>query len=694
MDRLRKTGPLRLTNSAMKRCGVGRIKVINKNDYNCRVLPMSHIKQNRRMNAENKWSLEIEALTEASAHLEFIERLCGQLELSFNERQKVEAAIDEIKKRIDTQELRLAIVGEFSSGKSTFINAILRRILLKASLIPTTATATRLYYAKKLEIEAVVDGNRVSGKEANYADLYNAACALKPELYSKASLKDVLEVLTTDSNAGKRVRDVAIGYPSETLRNDLVILDTPGIGTGTDITAYHGDITIDIVKNEADAAVVLLPSNISVTGTMLDFLEAHARHLVSRCIFILTKMDGVDETEREEIVRYVRNTLKERFNMDNPAIHESAALAILRPDSVEKQDYWEKEFQRLETHLVSEVLRLRSVLISENLVRLISALANLSEEKLKGKEKQIAEEEAILRSQQVAELNELMDSLKTKLYVTLEDEYNSCKRKLSSAHSRNLSKLEQDISKHIDDGGWGLQSAYETEFQPWVKEQIHMYTDAFWTEYDGLMSRLVFSRDVAVDHISEEFARHFSMLSSLGYSVNVPVPARNLSSSSGLSDFSRADQIINAANEDDKIKLGRGALAGAVIGSFILPGIGTVIGGFLGTFFGAIFLDLDKFKSDLRSAVLSSTREFMEKNHSAANRDLKSAWHNAKNEVGNLIEKYKRTYSDTVDALRHDHAENVRRIQVEKEQVRRDSEKLNDHKFRLTCCGQRLSKII
>lgn len=646
------------------------------------------------MNTENKWSLEIEALTEASVHLEFIERLCGQLELSFKERQEVETAIDEIGKRINIRELRLAIVGEFSSGKSTFINAVLRRILLKASLIPTTAAATRLCYAEELKVEAVIDGCCVSGKESNYADLHKAACKLKSELSSKASLKDVLTVLTADSNAGKRVRDVVIGYPSETLRNDLVILDTPGIGTGTDITAYHGDITIDIVKNEADAAVVLLPSNISITGTILDFLEAHAKHLISRCIFILTKMDDVDEIGREEIMRYVRNTLKERFNLDNPAIHESAALAIVRPDRVENHDYWENEFQRLETRLFSDVLRLRSVLISENLIRLISDLANLLEEKLKVKEKQVKEEESVLRAQQVAVLNDLMDSLKMKAYIALENEYNSCKRELSSAYSLNLSKLEKDISKHIDDGSWELQSAYETEFQPWVQEQTYMCVKAFWKEHAGLMGRLVSGRDVAAGHISEEFVRHFSMLSSLGYAINVRAPARNHSNSSGFSDFFKVSQVINAANEDDKIKLGGGAVAGAAIGSFILPGIGTVIGGFLGTFFGAMFCDLGKFKSDLRSAVLCSTREFMEKNHSTARSDLESAWLNSKNELGNLIAKYKQTYSDTVDALRQDHAENVRRIQVEKEQVRHNIVKLNDHKFRLTCCGHCLSKMI
>jgi len=38
--------------------------------------------------------------------------------------------------------LRLAVVGEFSSGKSTFINALLQKDLLPEGILPTTGVAT------------------------------------------------------------------------------------------------------------------------------------------------------------------------------------------------------------------------------------------------------------------------------------------------------------------------------------------------------------------------------------------------------------------------------------------------------------------------------------------------------------------------------------------------------------------------
>ena len=44
--------------------------------------------------------------------------------------------------RVADAKFYLAVVGEFSSGKSTFINALLRKRLLKEAVKPTTAAAT------------------------------------------------------------------------------------------------------------------------------------------------------------------------------------------------------------------------------------------------------------------------------------------------------------------------------------------------------------------------------------------------------------------------------------------------------------------------------------------------------------------------------------------------------------------------
>lgn len=74
--------------------------------------------------------------------LEVIRRLENQEELqTFSEFQQ---KLRYFKKRFEDEEFRIAVVGEFSSGKSTFINALIGQDVLQHAKKETTATITRL----------------------------------------------------------------------------------------------------------------------------------------------------------------------------------------------------------------------------------------------------------------------------------------------------------------------------------------------------------------------------------------------------------------------------------------------------------------------------------------------------------------------------------------------------------------------
>lgn len=51
-----------------------------------------------------------------------------------------------MRRRLTDGRLRLAVIGEFSSGKSTFINGLLRAPVLPVAVLPTTATAVTIEY--------------------------------------------------------------------------------------------------------------------------------------------------------------------------------------------------------------------------------------------------------------------------------------------------------------------------------------------------------------------------------------------------------------------------------------------------------------------------------------------------------------------------------------------------------------------
>ena len=53
--------------------------------------------------------------------------------------------LDNIQDRIEDNVFRIAVVGEFSSGKSTFINAIIGKDILSHAVDETTAAITRIH---------------------------------------------------------------------------------------------------------------------------------------------------------------------------------------------------------------------------------------------------------------------------------------------------------------------------------------------------------------------------------------------------------------------------------------------------------------------------------------------------------------------------------------------------------------------
>ena len=74
--------------------------------------------------------------------------------------------IERIKKRCSDKNFYLAVIGEFSSGKSTFINALLRDDLLKTSALVATATTTKITYSDRFAAEALFKTRR--SKQLSY----------------------------------------------------------------------------------------------------------------------------------------------------------------------------------------------------------------------------------------------------------------------------------------------------------------------------------------------------------------------------------------------------------------------------------------------------------------------------------------------------------------------------------------------
>ncbi len=245
----------------------------------------------------------------------------------------------------------LAVVGEFSRGKSSLINALLDRPgLLPTSIEPTTASITVLTYAPELHVSvAFKDGSRrddlVPADLARYVvgyDLDGRAAALAAARHAAAGddrrqgglIETRLDInLDPARPPTPPVDTIHVGVPSPFLRDGICLVDTPGIGS---VNPEHGEATRRFI-DRADAVLFLVNTDPVISQSECNFLD-FLRDYVNRFLFVVTKIDRFSPRERQQSVAYTARTIEQHAGLSRPPIYPvSAKLAVLgrsEPDEV------------------------------------------------------------------------------------------------------------------------------------------------------------------------------------------------------------------------------------------------------------------------------------------------------------------------------------------------------------------------
>ncbi len=209
--------------------------------------------------------------------------------------------------RLRERKFRLVVIGEFSRGKSTLINALLGEALLPAKLRPTTTTIIEISHGAQLEL-------RVQEHDGSEREI------------SPGELKDAVSV---GGDSCVRSRLVTIQHPSPLLAQGLVIVDTPGVN---DLASLRQDITLGHLP-AADAVMFVLDAKACFTESERLFLARDVlRSSVKRVLFVVNKADQLhppyDPTQIDTLEARVRE-LAGAFT-EVTRVHPVAAKAALR----------------------------------------------------------------------------------------------------------------------------------------------------------------------------------------------------------------------------------------------------------------------------------------------------------------------------------------------------------------------------
>jgi GTPase SAR1 family protein len=213
---------------------------------------------------------------------------------------------------------RLAIVGEFNVGKSTFINALLRRQILSADVVPTTAAITTLRFGEAERFRVTY----LPEYQAEYPTILQDSTNLFHDIAkytSDPAQSDGLGIAILQGkevSLAQKIKEVEVWCNADILRDreiDIEIIDTPGLGS---VFGAHKTVTYSLIP-EVDATLFLFtPDGIGEEDVaFIKFL----REYVNQMLFVMTKMDYTrDQTELEDSLRFnleTINTSVEKINV-------------------------------------------------------------------------------------------------------------------------------------------------------------------------------------------------------------------------------------------------------------------------------------------------------------------------------------------------------------------------------------------
>lgn len=212
-------------------------------------------------------------------------------------------SISETLEKAKDEHFEVAIVGEFKRGKSTLINALLGQEVLPADVLPATATLNRVTYSK----EPYVQVEYKNGSS---------------ERVSIDRLEDYVTKLTSESEMkAETVKEATVYYDTEFCRNNVDIIDTPGLNDDDQMT----NVTLSILP-QIDAAVFVISANSPFSQFEKEFLEKKMLTSdVGRIIFVVNCFgtfsqedeNKIVETVRSRIARYVMEKAKKVMGEDS-----------------------------------------------------------------------------------------------------------------------------------------------------------------------------------------------------------------------------------------------------------------------------------------------------------------------------------------------------------------------------------------
>lgn len=219
---------------------------------------------------------------------EQFKRACGNLggivnkqvaisaKANFSDKNSIDA-LNDAGKQLNEDTLRVLVMGRFSSGKSTFLNALMGQTFLPAKPTPTTAVIGEIVYADHPEAVLYPKKGYTGGEKP-----FN----IKVEELSKYIVIDHSTPAEDKQKKTNPFKKIVIKYPLNVCKHGIMFVDSPGLDDPT----CHDAITKDYLPN-ADAIIYCMSSCMAFSSVDKVEIERLVSLGYKSIIFVLTYFD-------------------------------------------------------------------------------------------------------------------------------------------------------------------------------------------------------------------------------------------------------------------------------------------------------------------------------------------------------------------------------------------------------------------
>ncbi|MEO1942102.1 MAG: dynamin family protein [Campylobacterales bacterium] len=268
---------------------------------------------------------------------EFLKKRAEKLEQIAQElgEESLIGAISQFRESIERDlSFNLLCLGDFSSGKSTFINNFfIGEPLLPTNTTPTTAKLTILKYGEERRVLIRKKGGEVAEYRQNLR-----------EVLKRAGAKDGEEL--------GEVEFIELYIDSPFLKDGIVVVDSPGLN---DPEVERMKITLNYLQ-QADAVLYLLTALQAWKRSEKEFLEERvlSKRDIDKIFFLLNFWDLVPPEEREGLLKYLREQMEASLKVAEAELGEKLDPPPLIPISAKTKEGFEELYRLLWDYLAKQ----------------------------------------------------------------------------------------------------------------------------------------------------------------------------------------------------------------------------------------------------------------------------------------------------------------------------------------------------